>query len=289
MPSVLGHEKIIEDFERLMQKGGLSHGYIFCGPAMVGKRTTALALARFLEKGALEMSAESEILQDAKVIDLAFAKRLDPDLKDSISIDAVREIKKFLWQKPNVSTKRTLIIDEAELLTTQAQNALLKVTEEPPASSLLIIITSDLDGIIPTILSRLQKVHFGVVLEAAIVEWLEKEHSVANAKAVSLAKKALGKPGLAWRLLNDKAFQKNLELAEGLLKTSATSRRDFIKKLIEPEDFSLRDFLNAVIIVLAWEEPSKARIALWHKTLALYRNVTNFGLNPRLQLENLIT
>ncbi len=140
---------------------------------MVGKRTVAQALAHFLEKGEFEpCPPANEILQDAKLIDLAFAKQLDRELKDSISIDAVREIKNFLWQRPNVSPKRTLIIDEAELLTTEAQNALLKITEEPPASSLLIVVASDLDGIMPTILSRLQKIHFGAVPEAEIAKWL---------------------------------------------------------------------------------------------------------------------
>ncbi len=288
MPRVLGHEKIIGDLTRLAQDGKLSHGYIFYGLPMVGKRTTALALAHGLEKGAFEAPSESEILQDAKVIDVAFAKQLDPNLKDSISIDAVREIKNFLWQKPNVSTKRTLVIDDAEFLTNDAQNALLKITEEPPVSSLLIVITSDLESIMPTILSRLQKIYFGAVPEAALAAWMEKEQGVPKAKAALLTKKARGLPGLAWRLLNDEVFQKNLALAETFLKTLPAGRRDVVKSLLEPEEFNLRKFLDAVIIILAWEKPSKANVALWHKALALYQNITNFGLNPRLQLENLI-
>lgn len=279
MPRVLGHEKIIKDLQALAAKGTLSHGYIFYGPAMVGKRTTALALAHFLEKGTFESPAEAEVLQDTKVIDLAFMKTLDPDVKDSIGIDAVREIKNFLWQKPNASPKRTLIIDDAELLTTEAQNALLKITEEPPASSLLIIVTSDGESLMGTIRSRLQKIYFGAVPEADIIQWAE---------AGSFAKKALGKPGLGWKLAHDETFQRNLELAEKFLRTPAASRKDFLKKLLEPDNFSLRNFLDALIINLAWEKPSKAKAALWHKTLALYQTTSNFSLNPRLQLENLL-
>jgi DNA polymerase-3 subunit delta' len=284
---VVGHAKILEDFKKLAAKGELSHSYLFYGPAMVGKRTVAQAVAHFVEKGTMEPWAEGEVLQDAKVIDLAFAKQLDPDLKDSISIDAVREIKNFLWQRPNVSAKRTLIIDEAELLTTEAQNALLKLTEEPPASSLLIIIASDVESLLPTILSRIQKVYFGAVPEAEIAAWLGKQ-SGEKIKAASIAKRALGKPGLAWRLLNDKEFVKQLELAEKFLKTAPATRRDFIKKLIEPDEFKMRTFLDAVIITLAWEKPSKAKATLWHKALKLQQDATNFGLNPRLQLESLL-
>ena len=255
---------------------------------MVGKRTMALALAHFLEKGVLESPTDTEVLQDAKLIDLAFAKQLDPKLKDSISIDAVREIKNFLWQKPNVSARRTLILDEAELLTTEAQNALLKVTEEPPASSLLLVVTSDLESMMSTIKSRLQGVYFGPVAEAEIAAWLAEEKRITAVKAAPIAKKALGKPGLAWRLLHDTEFAETLELAAKFLKTPAGSRRDFIKKVIEPDEFVLRNFLDAVIMTLAWEKPSKAKAALWHKALRLQENAGNFGLNPRLQLESLL-
>lgn len=165
-------------------------------------------------------------------------------------------------------------------MTTEAQNALLKVTEEPPASSLLIIVTSDIESLMGTIVSRLQKIYFGAVPEAQIVKWLEGDAAVA--------KRALGKPGLASKLLNDKEFKKMLELAEKFLKTTAAGRRDFIKKIIDLDDFNMRKFLDAVIITLAWEKPSKTKTALWHKTLVLQQNITNFGLNPRLQLENLL-
>jgi hypothetical protein len=222
---------------------------------------------------------DHSVLQDAKLIDLDFMRTLDKDTKDSIGIDAVREIRNFLWQKPNVSARRTLIIDEAEFLTNEAQNALLKVTEEPPASALLILITSDIEAILPTISSRLQKIYFGTVPQADIKKWILDS---------AVAAKALGKPGLAWRLKYDKDFCEKLALAETFLKAPPASRKDLIKKIIDPDEFSLRNFLDAVIITLAWEKPTKARAALWHKALALEETASNFGLNPRLQLESLM-
>src|ERR1700733_12334468 len=131
---LIGHKGIIGDMKKLAEKGQLSHGYIFYGPSMVGKRMIAVGLAKFLETGEFDSLKEHEVLQDYTVI-------TSPN-KNSIGIDAVREIRHFLWQKPVASLKRTLIIDEAELLTTEAQNALLKIAEEPPASSLLILVAS---------------------------------------------------------------------------------------------------------------------------------------------------
>jgi len=285
---LIGHKKIIKDLSTFVKNETLGHGYIFFGPGMVGKRMVAQALANFLETGTFETPNDHVLLQDAKTIDIAYMKSLDPDTKDSIGIDAVREIKNFLWQKPNASTRRVLIIDGVEFLTTEAQNALLKITEEPPASSLLILITSDIESVMPTILSRLPKVYFGAIEKPAIAEWLIKEEGMTKAKAEALAEQAMGKPGLAWRLLHDEPFKENLETAKKFIKTPAASRKEFIKKILEPEDFNLRIFLEAVIVNLAWEKPSKAKAAFWHKALKLYENANNFGLNPRLQLENLL-
>ena len=298
---LIGHKKIIEDLKSLIKKDALPHGFIFIGPAMVGKRMLALALANFLEHGTFVPPSENAVLQDAKVIDLAFMKLLEPDTAGgSIGIDAAREIKNFLWQRPNVSARRTLIIDDAAMMTNEAQNAILKITEEPPASSLLILIASDAESLLPTILSRLQKISFGTVPESEIAQWLSESYAVPVAKAVAAAKKSFGKPGLAWRLMFDTTLAKNIAYAEKFLKTTATARRDVIKKIIEPDDFNLRIFLDAVMLVLTWDGWSskvlprnsggqvKNKVALWHKTLALYGRITDFSLNPRLQLENLL-
>jgi DNA polymerase-3 subunit delta' len=289
MSSLIGHEKIAEDLEFLIKKEALPHGFIFTGPAMTGKRTAALALANFLEHGVFAPPAEGAVLQDAKVIDLASMKLLDPETAgNSIGIDAAREIKNFLFQRPNASARRTLIIDDAAMMTNEAQNAILKITEEPPSSSLLILISSDAEGLLPTILSRLQKISFGTVSESEIEQWLSVDYAVPAAKAVVAAKKSFGKPGLAWRLIFDKTLGKNIELAEKFLKTTVVTRRDIVKKIIEPDDFNMRIFLDAVMLVLAWGGITKSKTVLWHKTLALYGRIANFSLNPHLQLENLL-
>lgn len=286
---IIGHNATAENLKSLAESGRLGHGYIFYGPSMTGKRTFALALGKFLEKKEFVPAAENETLQDLKTIDLAYMRALDPEASgDSIGIDAVREVKNFLWQKPNTSPRRALIIDNADLLTTEAQNALLKITEEPPASSLLILVTSDPDAILGTISSRLPGLYFGTVSQKEIETWLTDECGIVKAKAAPLAKRALGKPGLAWRLAYDDAFRAELDLAEQFLKTTPANRKDFIKKLIEPDDFSMRRFLEALVTVLAWETPSAAKAAFWHKALRLSENAGNFTLNPRLQLEALM-
>jgi hypothetical protein len=308
---MIGHSKIVADLKKLHENGQLGHGYVFTGPAMVGKKLAALSFANFLENGEFVALEDGKILSDVMLI--------GPGENGSIGIDTVREIKNFLWQKPNASSRRTLIINDADFLTTEAQNALLKVTEEPPVSSLLILVTADEDAVLSTITSRLPKVYFGSVPEKEIEAWLvesvagqdadakeviKKAKTTATAKTTKkkteaktalaglslaeAARRAMGKPGLAWRLLYDADFQKQLALAEQLLKTPAAGRRDLIKKIIEPDEFSFRKFLDAVIMNLAWVEKKSGR-KLWHKALALYGRETDFSLNPRLQLEALLS
>jgi DNA polymerase III delta prime subunit len=268
---MIGHQVISNQLKNLNVQGILGHGYIFHGPTMVGKKTAALEFAKFLESAGAGEIQSSKTLSDMMLI--------EADENNSIGIDAVREIKNFLWQKPNVSVRRTLIINDAELLTTEAQNALLKVTEEPPISSLLILITSDTEAILPTIVSRLPKIYFGTVREMEIAKWIGDPKTT---------KKAMGKPGLAWRLLHDKELEKQIELAEKLLKTPVATRRDLLKKIIEPDEFNFRKFLDAILLQLAWGNKTKATMELWHAALQLYDRETNFSLNPRLQMEALL-
>jgi len=163
----------------------------------------------------------------------------------------------------------------------------LKITEEPPASSLIILISSDPEGLLSTIASRVSKIYFGLVPEREIVSWLTEERKLSAADAKKFAKQSFGKPGLAIRLAEDEALQKNAVLAEKLLKIQPAARRDLIKEILEPDDFNFNKFIDALVLVLAGEKESKTRNILWHRTLALADREANFSLNPRLQIENL--
>lgn len=299
---IIGHSQTISDLKRLADSGTLSHAYLFHGPSMVGKRTVALALARFLEKGDFAPPESDKILQDLLVIDADFMKRLDPESKGSIGIDAVRELKSFLWRKPVASARRTAIIDEAENMTEEAQNAVLKILEEPPSSSLIILVSGDKEAFLPTIMSRAQAIYFSAVSLAAAKDYASRELKQEKNKAGEIAVLSFGKPGLARAIVHEKKLQEGIGFAKAFLATAPANRREFIKKLIEPEDFRLAEFLDAVIMLMSQEYvaschldsfrvgPRSVRVVprLWHKVLELKRRSSYFGLNPRLQLENLL-
>ncbi len=287
---ILGNETIVQNLKGLYKNRRLGHGYIFYGPSMVGKRTVAQAFGKFLEKGEFALPAEGEVLQDFMMIDRAYMCVHYPDARGpALGIDAARDAKNFLWQRPNASPRRMLVVDDADLLTGEAQNALLKITEEPPSSSLLVFVTRDPDALLSTIRSRLPQIYFGTIPSAAISAWLTREHDARSPqKADAYAGKALGKPGLAWRLAHDAAFRADLDRAEEFLAIAPAGRKEFLKTLIEPDEFSMTAFLDGLMTVLAWREPSKGKTALWHKTLRLAENARAHPLHARLQLEALM-
>jgi len=150
---ITGCDELINNFKNLISSDTLSHAYLFFG----GDKKTheekfifSLSLANFLEKGIFE--EPKQILNETLII--------SPDEKGIIGIDSIRALKYFLWQKPINSVKRMTIVKEAENLTSEAQNAALKIVEEPPEFGLIIFIARTAEDLFPTLASRMQKIYF---------------------------------------------------------------------------------------------------------------------------------
>ena len=180
---IVGHENLIKHFKNLAERNALSHGYLFFGEPRVGKATIAAALANFLENGRFEKP-------DGLLADFL---SVSPDENGAIGIDAARAIKEFLWRRPVKSGKRFVAISDAQAMTPQAQNALLKIAEEPPASALIIAVSPNAELLAPTLVSRFQKFHLSRVSDAQVAE-LAKSFGCDAKTAAQTAKKAAGVP-----------------------------------------------------------------------------------------------
>ncbi|HOF50541.1 MAG TPA: AAA family ATPase [Candidatus Colwellbacteria bacterium] len=207
---IIGHERQQKFFDKLMKAGELSGSYIFFGESETGKFSFAESIAKRLEP-------DSRTLTELLVV--------RPDEKDSIGIDAARRIKRFLSEKPVNAGVRSVIIDEAESLTSQAENALLKIAEEPPEKSLIMMIVRNPDTLLPTLVSRFRKIYFSRVESDKIAVWLEKEKGISVAAAKAAAASSFGRPGLALRIA-----EKNIGVPEEL--ESLADYRAFIKSEI---------------------------------------------------------
>ena len=297
---MIGHIKELAFLEKLATEDRLAHGYIFFGADGVGKRGVAMHLAEFLEKQEPGPSASTSavssvpngsgfkrILQDAKVVTPDDPSATLRASAGTIGIDAVREARQWMWQKPAMSPRRTLIIDGAENLTGEAQNALLKISEDIPGAGLIILITRDPELLQETLASRFQEVFFSIVPVSEIVSWLQGEHKVPKEKAEKAGSRSLGRPGLAYRLCFDDAFRASLNTAEKFLNGGLPAGSPALKEFVKEETFDLAGFLDAAILVLSWRGVSKVSAPLWHQLVSLREQVSRLNLNPRIQLEAL--
>ena len=135
---------ISERLKQNVENGRLAHAYLFWGWGEA-KRQLALSLANYLETNLWTCDVH---------------KLIDGRVFNDGGIDEAREIRRWLWQKPMRSKRRTAIIAVGnDGLTAEAQNALLKVTEEPPPAGLILLVADNPERLWPTLVSRFQKIY----------------------------------------------------------------------------------------------------------------------------------
>ncbi len=247
-------ENLESDFKRLADSEQLVHGYIFFGADTARQLGFATSLASYLENKKWEIS--KRVLSDANFIDGA---------KVDLGVEVARSATHFLYRQPVASKYRTLVISAAEEFTTQAQNALLKIAEEPPSHGLIILILKDANVLLPALRSRFQHIFFpakgGQGRQAEKQELTELEKEALNLVKEFLSVDRRGKSLLIKSLAER---EREVEKSEKLIDT-------FTKFLIEE---------------LA-KNPKKNSAAL-KELLKRYSAIKDLSTNKRLQLEAVI-
>lgn len=206
---LIGLEEKIEDFKKLIKEDKLRQSYLFFGEPQIGKFTFASSLVNFLESGEFIPLAGGRPLIDAEFF-------LPDQETGSIGIETVRRLKKFLYQRPVVSSRRSAIFDSAESLTPEAQNALLKIIEEPPHSSLIIFIARETSVFPATLVSRFVKVYFPRLSQKSIEKYLKENFRIDSSRADLIAKQSFGRIGRAIGISNQKSEIRNQETGDNL-------------------------------------------------------------------------
>jgi len=143
-------ENLEKDFINLIGRHNLFHAYLFFGEQTREIFEFAEKLANFLESG--EFKKNDKFLNDLVVI--------KENENGNIGIDEIRNMQKFLYQSLIVSKKRTAIIYNAGALTDEAQSGILKIIEEPPKNSLIILVINRENLLLETLRSRMGKIYF---------------------------------------------------------------------------------------------------------------------------------
>lgn len=184
---ILGHERIKKLLQDALRRSRLPGALLLTGPDGVGKRTLALATAR-----ALLCATQSGEACDGCPPCNRTAKGLHPDLfvlepegdkVKSIKIEPVRDLVREIVARPFEGPARAFIVDCAHLVTEQAQNALLKSLEEPPATSHVMLVTSAPQALLTTIRSRCQTLRLGGLPASVLEGYLRERHGLGAEEA----------------------------------------------------------------------------------------------------------
>ncbi len=154
---IIGQDRIKEHLRSALSTGKVSHAYILNGEKSSGKEFIAkvFAMALQCEKGGVEPCQECRSCRQALSGNQPDIIRVIHEKPNTISVDDIREqVNSDVGVKPYSSARKVYIINEAEKMTAQAQNALLKTLEEPPEYAVLLLLTANVDALLPTILSR---------------------------------------------------------------------------------------------------------------------------------------
>jgi DNA polymerase-3 subunit delta' len=211
---ILGQEKAIAVLRNALRNGRLAHAYLFIGPEGVGKRLTALTLAKSMNCQSPPQPADS-CEKCPSCIKINTSNHADVILVEPegevMKIGQVRDMQKRLRFRPMEGGRRACILDSADRLNDEASNALLKTLEEPPGETHLFLITARPHRLLPTILSRCQWVKFKPLSPGHIAQILQSSHGLDPEKAHFYASLAGGSAGQAEALSSRVDFQKRLD------------------------------------------------------------------------------
>ncbi|EDP75425.1 DNA polymerase III subunit gamma/tau [Hydrogenivirga sp. 128-5-R1-1] len=252
---VVGQEVPVRILKNAVKNDRVSHAYLFAGPRGVGKTTIARILAKSLnclnpKEG--EPCGECENCQE---IDRGnFPDLIEMDAASNRGIDDIRALREAVSYTPIKGKFKVYIIDEAHMLTKEAFNALLKTLEEPPPRTVFILCTTEYEKILPTILSRCQRIIFGRVSDDKVIDYLkdicEREGLECEEEALkSIAQASEGCMRDAASLLDQasvigegKVTQEAVESFLGIL--SAEKVREFIRLLLNSDTDGAVRWLN---------------------------------------------
>jgi DNA polymerase-3 subunit delta' len=285
--AITGHAPLLELLARAVARGTLPPSLIFAGPAGVGKRLTAVALAQAINcRSLIETPAGvdacgvcASCTRIARGVH-ADVLLVEPGDSGSIKVDQVREVIDRTAYRPFEGKRRLVIVDEADALMSEAQNALLKTLEEPPPASVFALITARPDMLLPTVRSRCQRLRFGPLTAADVADVLVRDHGLDAAAAQAAAAAADGSIGRALEEGDDASEAR--DAAARLLQGAATSsdprrRLDGAKALVG--NAGDRDELSRRLLALS----SLIRDLGLLQSRADDRALANTDLKPQLE------
>ncbi len=243
MWQIIGQGRAVSLLQQSLKAGRLAHAYLLVGPQHVGKMTLAIKLAQALnceaseEKPCLECTACKKIAAgshaDVQVIGLSLNE--DETETKVIKIEQIRDVLHMASLPPFEGKHKVFIIDGAELMSTDAANCLLKTLEEPEARVTFILLTTNDRLLLPTVLSRCQRLELAPLPIQEEAEALVSGRNIAPERARLLAGLSHGCPGWALAAAQDEGTlqNRNEEMVKiaGAINGDLEGRFEYVDKL----------------------------------------------------------
>jgi DNA polymerase-3 subunit delta' len=288
---IIGNKKIIDSLNQALEKNSLAQSYLFCGPESVGKFLVAREFAEKLTGG------EGEVVDQNLLIIEPEVEETDGILREKeIKLEAIKRLQKEFSLTAYAKNYRVAIIRSAQRLNLSAQNALLKILEEPPEKAVIILVAEEEKKLLSTIVSRCQIKRFGLLIQEELsgmagLNFLNKEELIFW---------SLGRPGFFRNLLdNPEKLKERQEIVRELQSIFSLSGNEklFLAESLGKNTPVLLEKMDLWVILLrnvilgqksfVAVAPEKA-LKLIEKIEESKKIINSTNSNVRLVLENLL-
>ncbi len=252
---IVGQEQLKEHLQNAIAMNKVSHAYIINGERNAGKEFIArvFAMALQCEKKEAEPCGECHSCKQALSNNQPDIIYISHEKPNTIGVEDIRaQINNDIVIKPYSSPRKIYIVNEGEKMTPQAQNALLKTIEEPPEYAVIVILTTNVEALLPTVLSRCVVLNMKPVSDALVKKYLMEQLGVPDYKANICVAFARGNIGKAKLLASSEEFEKVKDEAISLVKNiNDMEIHEIVKaiKKISEYKFDVNDYLD---ILMAW-------------------------------------
>ena len=260
---VVGHKDILKYISSAVENNRVSHAYILNGERGSGKRMLANLFATTLlcESGNSEPCGKCHSCRQAESGNHPDIIRVTHEKPNSISVDDIRtQVNNTVDIKPYQGPYKVYIIPQADLMTPQAQNAILKTIEEPPSYAVFLLLTENAETLLPTINSRCVMLKLRNIKDTLIKKYLMENLEIPDYKADMCTAFAQGNMGRAIMLANSDHFNEIREEAVQLLKHISEMELNEIVaavKNISVYKLEITDYLDIIMI--------------WYRDVLLYK------------------
>ena len=255
--TILGNQKVKQMLQNSIEKNIVSHSYMFIGLEGIGKKMIAKEFAK--KNLCLNQIIDNQCNCKSCI---EFDTNNNPDFLivepdgNSIKIEQIRNLQKLIQEKPIISNKKVYIIDNADLMTKEAQNCLLKTLEEPPEYAVIILVGSNENLFLPTIKSRCMIIHFDKISNEEMKRYLKDNLGInqINEEMLDMFKGSIGKA------INLKDKQEEYESIYGFInnlgKMDVIELYKYAKPLykFKEEIFEVLDYINILLLKKAKQQ-----------------------------------